>query len=110
MSISWNDFQKVDLRCGTIIQVEDFPEAKKPAYKLTIDLGQEIGIKHSSAQITNYTKAELLNSQVVCVVNFEPKQIGPFISEVLVTGFISFDHVVTLIRPDRPCQNGERLG
>lgn len=85
--IEYNDFEKVDIRVGKVIKVEDFPEAKKPAYKLTIDFGSEIGIKKSSAQIVkNQTKKDLINSQVVCIVNFAPRQIGPFVSEVLTLG------------------------
>ena len=85
--VSYQDFEKVEMRVGKIIAVEDFPEARKPAYKLTIDFGSEIGTKRSSAQITNlYTKENLLNRLVVCVVNFPPKQIGPFVSECLTCG------------------------
>ena len=85
--ITYEDFDKVDIRVGRVIKVEDFPQARKPAYKLTIDFGKEIGIKKSSAQfVKNQTKEELLNKQVVCVVNFAPRQIGPFISEVLTLG------------------------
>ncbi len=85
--VSYQDFEKVEMRVGKIIAVEDFPEARKPAYKLTIDFGSEIGTKRSSAQITNlYTKENLLNRLVVCIVNFHPKQIGPFVSECLTCG------------------------
>lgn len=88
MTISYNDFEKVDIRLGKIIEISDFPEAKKPAYKLKIDFGPEIGIKQSSVQAVGpHTKEELANSLVCCVVNFEPKRIGPFVSEVLTLGF-----------------------
>ncbi len=107
--IEWSDFEKVLLVVGTIIEVEDFPEARKPAYKLKIDLGPQIGIKRSSAQLTKlYTKSELMGKQVLCVANFKPKQIGPFISECLTTGFILGDEV-TLAMPERKVPNGTRL-
>lgn len=108
-TIEWDDFEKVHLVAGTVIQVEEFPEARKPAYKLKIDLGPDIGIKHSSAQITSlYKKEELLGKQVLCVVNFKTKKIGPFISEVLTTGFIQGGEV-TLAIPERVVPNGTRL-
>lgn len=108
-TISWQDFEKVDLRAGTIMKVEDFPEARRPAYKLWVDLGS-LGIKKSSAQITSlYSKEELVGKQVLCVVNFEPKQIGPFISEILVTGFIQQDGDVVLAQPEKQVLNGSKL-
>lgn len=108
--INWDDFEKVELRVGTIRKVEDFPEAKKPAYKLEIDFGPEIGIRKSSAQITtHYTKGELEGRQVVCVVNFPPKQIGPFVSECLTTGLCDENKDVVLISPDKKVPNGAKL-
>lgn len=108
-TIEWNDFEKVELLAGTIIEVEDFPEAKKAAYKLKIDLGPKLGIKRSSAQITKlYSKDDLIGKQVLCVVNFKPKKIGPFISEVLTTGIVLGDEVILAI-PERRVPNGSKL-
>jgi tRNA-binding protein len=109
--INWSEFESVELRVGTIIRVEDFPEARKPAYKLWVDFGGEIGVKQSSAQITvHYTKEELIGKQIVWVVNFPPKQIGPFISEFLCTGFYREDGSVILAIPERDVPNGAKLG
>ena len=108
-SITWSDFEKVSIRVGTITKVEDFPTAKKPAYRLWIDLG-EVGIKKSSAQLTKlYTKEQLLGKQVICVTNFPPRQIGDFMSEVLTTGFIQDDGSVILAVPDKKAPNGAKL-
>ncbi|OQA36247.1 MAG: tRNA-binding protein YgjH [Candidatus Dependentiae bacterium ADurb.Bin331] len=107
--ISYHDFEQVDIRVGTIIAVDDFPEARKPAYKLTIDFGLTIGIKKSSAQITQYTKELLLGKQIIAVVNFAPKQIGPFISEVLTLGVPNEDKQPTLLMPINEVPNGGKL-
>ena len=111
MALSWDDFDKVDMRTGTIIDVIDFPKARKPAYRLTIDFGPEIGVKKSSAQITaHYTKEDLLQRQVIAVVNFPPKQIADFISECLVLGVYDENKDVILLKPDKPAGNGFKIG
>jgi len=108
--ITWNEFEKIEIRVGTIIAVEDFPEARKPAYKLTIDLGKELGTKKSSAQVTVlYKKQELMGRQVLCVCNFPKKQIGTFFSEVLTTGFVLDDESVVLASVEQMVPNGVRL-
>lgn len=108
--ISWNDFEKVELRIGTIVKAEDFPEARNPAYRVWVDFGEDIGQRKSSAQITeHYTKEELVGRQIVGVVNFPPKQIGPMKSECLITGFYRKDGVVLAV-PDKPVPNGLKLG
>lgn len=107
--ISWTDFEKIELRAGTIVRAEIFESARKPAYKLWVDIG-EYGVKRSSAQITvRYTIEELVGRQVVCVTNFSPKQIANFVSEVLVTGFPDNDNNVILCSIDKPVPNGARL-
>lgn len=109
--ITWNDFEAVELRVGTVIAVEDFPEARKPAWKLTVDFGPEIGALRSSAQLVDlYGKEDLLGRQVVGVVNFPPRQIGPFMSQCLITGFYREDGAVVLAVPERDVPNGAKLG
>ena len=109
-TISIDDFLKVDIRVGTILDAQDFPEAKKPAIKLFIDFGDKLGVKKTSAQITgHYNKDTLIGRQVAAVVNFPPRQIGPFMSEVLTLGFSDENGKIILIRPDQHVPNGERL-
>jgi tRNA-binding protein len=109
--ITWQQFEAVEMRAGTIVSVEDFPEARKPAYKIAVDFGPGIGVRRTSAQVTAvYTKDDLLGRQVMGVINFPPKQIGPVRSEFLLTGFYREDGAVILAVPERPVQNGARLG
>jgi tRNA-binding protein len=118
MQITWADFEKIDIRTGTIISVEDFPNAKKPAFRLVIDFGPELGTRRSSAQITTlYSKEDLIDTQVVAVVNFPPKQIADFVSECLVLGAYDENKNVILLRPDnpqatrkKPVSNGLKIG
>jgi len=107
--ISWEDFERVEMRVGRVTGVEDFPEARKPAWKLTIDFGPELGIKRSSAQITHYPREALLGRLVVAVVNFPPRQIGPFMSEALVLGALDDAKGVILLRPDEDVAPGDRI-
>lgn len=110
-TITWNDFEKIDIRTGTIIKAEPFPKAKKPAYQLLIDFGKELGIKRSSAQITAYYSIEhLINRQVVAVLNFPPKQIANFVSECLVLGVYDEHNNVVLLQPDKQLANGLKIG
>jgi tRNA-binding protein len=109
-TISWQDFEKIDIRVGTIIKIENFDNARNPSYKVWIDLGDELGIKKTSAQITKlYDQKELINKQVICVCNFPNKQIANFMSEVLITGFVQNDKSVILAMPERNVANGSRL-
>ena len=109
-TIQWQDFEKIDIRAGTILEVNDFPQATKPAYKLTIDFG-DLGIKKSSAQITDgYEKQELIGKQVIAIVNFPPKQIANFFSECLVLGVYTDKKEVVLLTPDRKVNNGWKIG
>lgn len=109
--LTWEEFEKTEMRVGTITEVNDFPEARKPAFQLTIDFGKEIGIRKSSAQITKrYTKEELVNRQIIAVVNFPKKQIGKFMSECLVLGSVGADNDIVLLAPDFKVENGLRIG
>ncbi|WP_348810827.1 tRNA-binding protein [Flavobacterium maritimum] len=111
MELTWTEFEKVEMRVGTILQVNDFPEARKPAYQLTIDFGSAIGIRKTSAQITKrYQKEDLVNRQIVAVVNFPKKQIGKFMSECLVLGAVGAVGDVILLAPDFKIENGLRIG
>jgi tRNA-binding protein len=109
-SIDFDQFLAVDMRVGRVTAVDDFPEARNPAWKLTIDFGTELGVKRSSAQITHYAREELLDTLVIAVVNFAPRQIGPFMSEVLVLGALDDRLGVVLLRPDRGAEPGSRIG
>jgi tRNA-binding protein len=109
VTIAFDDFLAVDMRVGRVTGVEDFPEARKPAWKLTVDFGEEIGVKRSSAQIRNYSREELLDRLVVAVVNFAPRQIGPFMSEVLVLGAPDAEGQVILLEPNREVPVGGRI-
>jgi tRNA-binding protein len=111
MTITWNDFEKIDIRLGTITEVADFPKARKPAYKLLVDFGAELGLKRSSAQVTaHYSREDLLNRQVIAVVNFPPKQIADFVSECLVLGIYDANNDVILLQPERAGRNGQKIG
>ena len=109
-TIQWNDFEQVELRIGSIVDVQEFPQARKPAYKVTADFGEQIGILKASAQITDlYTPEDLLGKQIVGVVNFPAKQIGPFMSQFLLTGFVQKDGAVVIAQPERPVEIGLKL-
>jgi tRNA-binding protein len=109
--ITWEHFLAVEMRAGTVLAVEDFPEARKPAYRITVDFGPSVGVRRTSAQVTTvYAKEELVGRQVMGVLNFPPKQIGPMRSEFLLAGFYREDGAVVLAVPERPVQNGARLG
>lgn len=111
MEISWDDFEKIDIRVGTITEVNDFPKARKPSYQLLIDFGKELGFKKSSAQITHhYAKEDLLNRQVIAVVNFPKKQIGSFFSECLILGVYDEQQKVVLLQPQKSVLNGMKIG
>jgi len=110
MSAAWEEFERLRITVGVVTEVENFPEAKVPAYKLTIDFGPDIGTRRSSAQLTHHAKEELLGRQVVCVLGFEPKRIAGFPSEVLVLGAYSAEHGVVLLRPDRDVEPGSAIG
>ena len=108
-TLTWEQFEAVDMRVGRVLQVDEFPEARRPAWKLMIDFGEEVGTRRSSAQITNYSREELAGMLVVGVVNFPPKQIGPFRSECLVVGALNDENGVILLRPDPGASLGDRI-
>ncbi|HYW06641.1 MAG TPA: tRNA-binding protein [Longimicrobium sp.] len=109
--LTWDQFTAVALRAGTVVAVDDFPEARRPAYRITVDFGAELGIRKTSAQVTtHYSRDELIGKQILAVVNFPPKQIGPMMSEFLLTGFQDEEGAVILAVPERPVRNGARLG
>ncbi|MEL6810813.1 MAG: tRNA-binding protein [Bacteroidota bacterium] len=109
MEISWNDFEKVEMRVGTVVKIDDFPEARNPAYQLHVDFGSEIGMRKTSAQITSlYRKEDILGRQVIAVINFPKKQIANFMSECLVLGAVDGKNV-TLLEPNKPVENGLRI-
>jgi tRNA-binding protein len=109
--LQWSEFERVEMRIGTILEVNDFPEARKPAFQLQIDFGSEIGIKKTSAQITKrYTKEDLIGKQIIAVVNFPKKQIGTFMSECLVLGSVGNDNDIVLLTSDIKVENGLRIG
>ena len=108
--LGWDEFMRVDMRVGRILEVEDFPEARRPAWKLRVDFGDEIGIRRSSAQITNYSREDLVGRLVIGVVNFPPKQIGPVRSECLVLGTYTADGAVLLLSPEPHAELGDRVG
>ena len=108
--ITWNDFERIELRVGTVVDVDEFPEARKPAWKLTVDFGAALGLRRSSAQITDlYDRDSLVGRQVLAVLNFPKKQIGPFMSECLITGLEREDGAIVLMTPDKPVPNGAKL-
>jgi tRNA-binding protein len=108
--LAWDEFMRVDMRVGRIVEIEDFPEARKPAWKLRVDFGEQIGMRRSSAQITNYARDALVGRLVIAVVNFPPKQIGPVRSECLVLGTYTADGTVLLLTPEPEAELGDRVG
>jgi tRNA-binding protein len=110
VTATWDEFEGLQLRVGVVTDVEKFPEARNPAYKLTVDFGPGVGMRRSSAQLTHYAREDLLGRQVVCVLGFEPKRIAGFKSEVLVLGAYSAEHGVVLLRPDRDVELGSAIG